>query len=321
VGSSKEEAEHLRNSRMNEDSNPSAGPNAESASDKAASTSKLASIEIRACEGLDELEACVRLQLEIWGYDASDVIPRRVFLVAQKIGGQVLGAFEKTGNREPGRARAERGIEGGPVSGTPEELVGFAFSLPGVKSRQGIAVPYLHSHMLAVRPEYRNRGIGVELKLAQRTDALSCGIRKMEWTFDPLEIKNAFINIHRLGAVVSTYRVNFYGLSSSRLQGGLQTDRLVAEWYLDSPRVRSRVEEHPTHEYVIERRIVVPAAISEWKAEEASRGRAQAVQLENRQKFLEAFNEGMTVLGFLRDADGNGVFELGTHPTDPSKLK
>ena len=279
---------------------------------------RLGPIEIRACEGLDELEACVQLQVETWGYDAGDVIPRRAFLVAQKIGGQVLGAFDR---EVEGRGRAEFGIEGGQVIGRPEELIGFAFSLPGVKSKQEIASPYLHSHMLAVKAAYRNRGIGVELKLAQRSDALARGIRKMEWTFDPLEIKNAFINIHRLGAVVSSYRVSFYGLSSSRLQGGLPTDRLVAEWYMDSPRVRGRVDGRPAETYAITRRIVVPAAISEWKAAEANRGRAEAVQLENRRTFQEAFNEGMTVLGFLRDADGNGVFELGPIPTDPSELE
>jgi predicted GNAT superfamily acetyltransferase len=287
---------------------------------KAGSSSKrsLESIEIRACEGLDELEACVRLQVETWGIDPGDTIPRRSFLVAQNIGGQVLGAFDR---ELEGKGRAEIGIEGGPIVGRPEELVGFAFSLPGVKSKQEIASPYLHSHMLAVKESYRNHGIGVELKLAQRTEALARGIRKMEWTFDPLEIKNAFINIHRLGAIVSTYRVNFYGLSSSRLQGGLPTDRLVAEWYLDSPRVRARVEGRPAEKCAIDRRIVVPAAISEWKAGEASRGRAIAVQLENRRTLQEAFNEGMTVLGFLRDADGNGIFELGRIPTDQSELE
>jgi predicted GNAT superfamily acetyltransferase len=282
-------------------------------------------IEIRACHGLDELEACVRLQIEIWGVDPSDTVPRRSFLVAQRIGGQVLGAFDRelSGQHSEleGNGRAEKGIEGGPAVGSPEALIGFAFSLPGVKSQQGIPSPYLHSHMLAVKEAYRNRGIGVELKLSQRREALARGIRKMEWTFDPLEIKNAFINIHRLGAIVSTYHVNFYGLSSSRLQGGLPTDRLVAEWYLDSPRVRGRAKEHPTEKYAIEKRIVVPAAISEWKAAESNRYRAEAVQLENRRTFQEAFNEGLTVLGFLRDADGNGIFELGRLPTDPSELK
>ena len=272
-------------------------------------------IAIRACHGFDELEACVQLQIETWGYDASDVVPRKVFLIAQKIGGQVIGAFDTA---VPGATASATGASNRPRA---ESMVGFALSLPGVKTGRGEPKAYLHSHMLAVKEIYRNRGLGSQLKLEQRREALSRGIRRMEWTFDPLEIKNAFLNIHRLGATVSCYREDFYGLSSSRLQGGLQTDRLMAEWYLDSPRVRDRCEEHPAEKYTIERRIVVPADLSEWKAAAASRGRAEAVQLENRRKFLEAFSEGMTVLGFLRDADGNGVFELGRLPTDLSELK
>ena len=99
--------------------------------------------------------------------------------------------------------------------------------------------------MLAVREAYRNRGLGAQLKLEQRREALSRGIRHMEWTFDPLEIKNAFLNIHRLGAIARSYRVDFYGVSSSRLQGGLPTDRLLAEWELDSPRVQAILAGRP----------------------------------------------------------------------------
>jgi predicted GNAT superfamily acetyltransferase len=255
-------------------------------------------ITIRACEGFEELGACVRLQVETWGYDEGDVIPRRAFLVAQKIGGQVIGAFDSE--------LGGRGREGG-----AESLVGFAFSLPGVKTGQGEPQAYLHSHMLAVKEEYRNKGLGVKLKREQRREALSRGIRLMEWTFDPLEIKNAFLNIRRLGAVVREYRVNFYGLSSSRLQGGLPTDRLLAEWRLDSSRVNDIVEGRPATEHPIKDRILVPASIYEWKTSEAGRGRALAVQMENRRKFLEAFSKGLAVVGFNRDADGNGIFELG----------
>src|ERR1019366_5678943 len=174
-------------------------------------------IEIRSCEGFDELEACVQLQIETWGYDESDVIPRKTFLIAQSIGGQVMGAFDSEIADKPG-------------SGPAESMVGFVFSLPGLKTGEGAPHAYLHSHMLAVREAYRNRGLGTQLKLAQRREALSRGIRYMEWTFDPLEIKNAFLNIHRLGATVRSYRADFYGVSSSRLQAGLPTDRLVAEW-------------------------------------------------------------------------------------------
>ena len=134
----------------------------------------------------------------------------------------------------------------------------------------------------------------------------------MEWTFDPLEIRNAHLNIHKLGVIVRCYHVNFYGVSSSRLQGGLPTDRLVAEWYLDSPRVTAILEDHPRTRYTIQERIQVPAAISAWKASEADRQRAEAVQLENRRKFQEAFAQGLAVLGFDCDAEGNGVFELGS---------
>jgi predicted GNAT superfamily acetyltransferase len=265
-------------------------------------------IVIRDCDGFDELEACVRLQIETWGYDENDVIPRRAFLVAQKIGGQVIGAFDTE-------------IPGASPQGGPESLVGFAFSLPGVKTESGEPQAYLHSHMLAVKESYRNRGLGAQLKREQRSEALSRGIRLMEWTFDPLEIKNAFLNIHRLGAIVCCYRVDFYGVSSSRLQGGLPTDRLLAEWRLDSPRVQGILEGRPAVEQIIEERILVPASIYQWKASEMGRERALTVQLENRRKFQQAFSQGLAVLDFVRDAEGNGVFELGVPHSSEAGLK
>jgi len=259
-------------------------------------------ILIRSCAGHDELEACVQLQIETWGYDESDIIPRKAFLVGEKIGGQVIGAFDTE-------------LPGAGPNGTPESMVGFAMSLPGVKtgenSANGNPQPYLHSHMLAVRERYRDRGVGAQLKLEQRREALARGIRRMEWTFDPLEIKNAHLNIHKLGAVVRSYYVNFYGVSSSRLQAGLPTDRLVAEWYLDSERVTSALDGKPAVVRNIEERILVPSAIYEWKASSGGREKALALQTENRRKFQEAFSKGLTVVSFTRDSKGNGAFELG----------
>jgi predicted GNAT superfamily acetyltransferase len=106
--------------------------------------------------------------------------------------------------------------------------------------------------------------------------------------------------------------VNFYGVSSSRLQGGLPTDRLVAEWHLSSQRVTAVLEGRHRAAYKIEERIQVPASIYEWKASETNRERAIAVQLENRRKFQHSFSQGLAVLGFVRDKEGNGVFELGS---------
>jgi predicted GNAT superfamily acetyltransferase len=246
---------------------------------------------------MDEMQACVDLEIETWGYDENDVIPRKTFLLSQKIGGQVLGAFDSD-------------LSNGAAAGPDGTLVGFAMSLPGLKSTPQGPQPYIHSHMLAVRPSHRNRGLGTQLKWGQRHEALSRGIRHMEWTFDPLEIKNAFLNIHRLGAISREYRVNFYGVSSSRLQGGLPTDRLLAEWELDSPRVEARMAQRPTASCTIEERILVPASIEQWKASEAARERALDVQLENQQKFQQAFSRGLAVQGFSLDVEGNGVYEL-----------
>jgi predicted GNAT superfamily acetyltransferase len=187
-------------------------------------------------------------------------------------------------------------------------------SLPGIKSLSGQPLPYLHSHMLAVRPSHRNRGIGAQLKWEQRRDALARGVRRMEWTFDPLEIKNAYLNIHRLGAFACEYRVDFYGVSSSRLQGGLPTDRLLAVWELDSQRVTAILQNVQLSEHLIEERIIIPVAIELWKCDDATRERALAVQLDVRKRFQQAFSRGLAVVGFSRDSDGNGIFELGFLP-------
>ena len=257
-------------------------------------------ISIHSCAGMAELEACVQLQIATWGYDEADAIPRKSFLLAQKIGGQVIGAFDSD-------------VKVDAATGPDGSLVGFAMSLPGVKSTPQGPQPYLHSHMLAVRASHRNRGLGAQLKWEQRREALSRGVRHMEWTFDPLEIKNAFLNIHRLGVMAREYRVNFYGVSSSRLQGGLPTDRLLAEWEVDSPRVEALLARRPAAARAIEIRILVPVSIDQWKASEATRERALAVQLENQKNFQQAFSQGLAVVGFSRDTDGNGVYELGPY--------
>jgi predicted GNAT superfamily acetyltransferase len=240
-------------------------------------------ITIRKCDGLEELKACVALQKEVWKFEDVDLVPLRMFVVSQKIGGQIIGAFD--GN----------------------ELVGFTFSIPG--SRAGHA--YLHSHMLAVRDTWRNHGLGRRLKLAQREDALQHGFELLEWTFDPLEIKNAHLNLARLGAIARRYSINHYGYSSSPLQGGLPTDRLVAEWWLKSKRVLNLLEKNQPPQFQVEKKIEVPAQIYAWKASADDRTRAAEIQRRNREQFLQAFPQGLVALGYQRDAQDNGNFLLG----------
>jgi predicted GNAT superfamily acetyltransferase len=240
-------------------------------------------IAIRKCEGIEELNACVALQKEVWNFADADLVPLRMFVVSQKIGGQVIGAFDGSG------------------------LVGFAFSIPG--SRAGHA--YLHSHMLAVRSAFRNHGLGRRLKLAQRDDAMERGFELMEWTFDPLEIKNAHLNLARLGAIARRYSINHYGYSSSPLQGGLPTDRLVAEWWLKSKRVVNLLDKRQPPKFQVEKKIEVPAQIYDWKASDADRPRAADVQKKNQGQFRAAFSQGLAALGYERDGQENGAFLLG----------
>lgn len=239
-------------------------------------------IEIRAVHDLAGFDRCVELQLAIWNYSDSDLIPRRVFLVADRIGGEVLGAFDG------------------------DTMIGFAMGFPGY--RNGHA--YFHSHMLAVLAEYRNYGVGRRLKLTQRENAIARGIDLMEWTFDPLEIKNSHLNITKLGAICRRYKEDFYGPSTSPLQGGLPTDRLYAEWWLKSKRVERALRgEKP--EITVEQTLQVPAAIYEWKASQDNRQRAADVQTSNREALQKAFAEGLAVVGYERDAEGNGTFQIG----------
>ena len=247
-------------------------------------------IHISPLTTLNQFERCVELQLAVWGYSDGDVIPSRVFLVAQRIGGQVLGAFDG------------------------DLMIAFAMSLPGFRNGRS----YLHSHMLAVLSDYRNHGLGRRLKLAQRDDAIARGFDLMEWTFDPLEIKNAYLNIARLGAIVRRYQPDFYGPSSSPLQGGLPTDRIYAEWWLRSPRVLSILGGEAQPVQAVER-VTVPHTIYQWKQEPEKRSLARAVQSSNREALESAFHRGLVAIGYERDAEGNGSFLLGPWDGPPAK--
>lgn len=261
---------------------------------------------IRKCETLGEMQACFALQKEVWKFADADLIPVRMFVVAVKIGGHVMGAFvTKNDNREVDRNDKRDKSEDAKYS--ENELIGFALAIPGMRNGHF----YLHSQMLAVRQQYRNVGLGRRMKLHQREDALARGFELMEWTFDPLEIKNAYLNIEKLGAIARRYNVNQYGITSSPLQGGLPTDRLVAEWWMKSKRVEAVLAGAQRPKLECRARIDVPAQVYEWKADATTRSQALAVQASNREQFEGAFAEGLSVLGYERDKHGNGRFLLG----------
>ena len=238
-------------------------------------------LEIHQLSALNEFNDAVRLQREIWGFDETELLPPRLFVVASKIGGQVLGAFDRN------------------------KMVAFCLCIPGLKPGGKF---YLHSHMLGVLPQYRDTGIGRRLKWKQRDFALSREVDLIEWTFDPLEIKNAFFNIERLGAVVKRYVHNQYGTTTSPLHGGLPTDRLIAEWWLGTGRVMARSRDQQFPHGSIEERISVPLEIAQIREQDPSR--ARAIQTSVAEQFDRHFRNHLTVIGFEKDKQA-GNYLLG----------
>jgi predicted GNAT superfamily acetyltransferase len=234
-----------------------------------------------------EFAAAVDLQRQIWGFDEIELLPVRLFVTALKVGGQALGAYD--GRR----------------------MIGFCLAIPGIHAK---GKSYLHSHMLGVVAEYRNLGVGRKLKLAQRKEALARGIDLVEWTFDPLELKNAWFNLEGLGAIVRRFVPNQYGSTTSPLHAGLPTDRCVAEWWLSSSRVSQILAGGASAIRVragrdrISARIAVPAAIGSLKRDEPRQ--ARDIQTRVREEFQRHLTDGLAVVGFERQPDC-GVYLLG----------
>ena len=242
--------------------------------------SNQAGIEIRVLGDLGEFRDTLAVQSGVWKFSELDQVPPRILSVAKYIGGLILGAFD--GDR----------------------MVGFSFALPGAK-RDGSG--YWHSHMTGVLDDYQGLGIGRLIKLKQREEALAAGIDRIEWFFDPLEIRNAHFNIEKLGVIVQRFLPNQYGITSSPLHGGLPTDRLVADWHLSSPSVTAIIEGRATSAPRVEKTIDIPAEIAELRA--GNPEKAKAIQTNVREQFQQSFREGLTVTRYRRSEAG-GAFQL-----------
>lgn len=232
-------------------------------------------IIIREVEKFDEIEACVRLQREVFAFPEVEISPVRHFVVSKKAGGFTLGAFS-----------------GG-------ELVGFVLSVTAFSGNE----KYFYSHMAAVGKHFQNRGIGAQLKWAQRETALSKGVNFIKWTFQPVQARNAFFNLEKLGAVVREYHPNFYGTdysTSNDQKIGLDSDRLFGEWHLDSAKVSALSRgEIFTETGEIVRTIEIP---EDW-SNLVKANPKKAIERQNRIKgeFQTAFGENLSAKGFARD--------------------
>lgn len=233
-------------------------------------------VVVRKCQRLEEFQFCVALQREIWEEADLEVEPATLFVVAANTGGQVLGAFDG------------------------ERLAGYTLAVAGVRD----GVTYLHSHMTGVHPNYRDHGVGRMLKLFQRDEALSRDIRLICWTFDPLELRNAHFNLNRLGAICRKYLPNFYGVTTSPLHRGLATDRLLAEWHLDSPRVMAAVAGAPVQspEYFVALEMPPKPGLGVPPVAEQSTQQLAALQERLRNEFSKYFNRGYAAVAVRNDS-------------------
>jgi predicted GNAT superfamily acetyltransferase len=231
---------------------------------------------IRHCHGIEEFEACLRVERKVWKSSDIDVVPIPLFVVASETGGQVLGAFKG------------------------EDLVGFTLAIAGWRARK----PFLHSHMTAVLDAHRDRGVGRRLKLYQREDAIARGIDLIEWTFDPLVTKNAYFNFMRLGAIARRFLPNIYGITTSPLHGSLPTDRLVAEWHLRSPRVlrvlAGKLANAPISKRAV--RITIPSNLELLRSSDSAR--ALQIQSEVRENFVKWLGKGYVATAVMPSISG-----------------
>jgi predicted GNAT superfamily acetyltransferase len=174
-------------------------------------------VSIRGIDRLDDVRQVEELQKEAWGMSDRDVVPLTEMVAVRDTGGQLIGAFEG------------------------DLLVGFVYGWVAIERGETAH----HSHLLAVKPSRRGEDIGYRLKLAQRERVLAQGIRRITWTFDPLQSLNAWFNFRKLGVISDCYKVNLYGESTSSALHRNGTDRLWVSWLLDSPRVAQRLREGP----------------------------------------------------------------------------
>lgn len=171
-------------------------------------------IVIRDIKDTLELRSVEALQKEVWGCDDLDVVPLTLLVAGREVGATLIGAFD-------GAA-----------------LVGFVYGFTGYENGR---VTH-HSHMLAVKPSYRSHKLGFKLKLAQRAQVLAQGIKRITWTFDPLQSLNAHLNFRKLGVISDAYKINFYGQTTSSFLHQIGTDRLWVTWLIDNQRVRERLQ-------------------------------------------------------------------------------
>jgi len=237
---------------------------------------------IRECSSTDDFQQCIELERAVWKDDDLGLMPIRLYMISKACNAPTFGAFEPTGR-----------------------LVGFVHTMIAMMDKHVI----YHSHLAAVREDLRHKDIGYRMKLAQREHALEAGIPLIIWTFDPLQSRNAHLNINKLGAIIRRYEVNYYseGLSTV-FDSGVPSDRVFAEWWVSSPHVQSAVEGNRPRVEGSPDSVSIPENINEVRAQ--SIDEHLRWRLSVRQEFQIKLAAGLIVRGFERQS-GSSRFLFG----------
>jgi len=255
-------------------------------------------VTFRSLSSAEDYQACVDLQRVIWGHDFSDVVPLSILKINQKVGGVSAGAFAADGR-----------------------LLGFVWGMTGVRNGR----LFHWSHMLGVAPEARDLRLGERLKWFQRELLLPHGVEEVEWTYDPLEARNAHLNLNKLRAEVKEYVEDMYaGEMGSELARGIGTDRFIVRWRIASPQVAAAASGHPLERdlapfteapvLAVEAgdesvplppvphvRVEIPVDIQALKSDQPDL--AAAWRASTRRAFLHYFERGYRVTAYLREGD------------------
>ncbi len=233
-------------------------------------------ITLRECTTLEQLSGCVDMQREVFKLPEIEISPVRHFIVTKNAGGFILGAYHG------------------------DELIGFVLSVPAFLRGEKA----FYSHMTAVRDSYQSYGIGGKLKWGQRERALEVGVKFVKWTFEPWKARNAYFNLEKLGAIITEYQPNFYGVdyataASGGVPIGLASDRLFAEWHLDNDKVMALADGRSFNETRSpEREIAVTPNWTVLVASDPTAAIAEQVRL--KEEFESAHAAGLIATGFSR---------------------
>lgn len=239
-------------------------------------------VAIRECSSIEDFKQCIELERAVWKDDDIGIMPIRLYMISKACNAPTIGAFESSGR-----------------------LVGFVHTMIALMDKHVV----YHSHLAAVVEDLRHRDIGFRMKLAQRQHAMKAGVPLIIWTFDPLQSRNAHLNINKLGAVIRRYEVNHYseGLSAV-FDSDVPSDRIFAEWWLSSPHVESVLAGKRPYVEDPSESVLIPEDINKVRSRSVEEHLKWRIRV--REDFQSALAGGLIVRGFER-ADGTSRYLLG----------